>query len=232
MRFVVVGATGYVGRHVVGTARRAGHEVLAHVRPGSASGDRSAAAHAATGARVIRTPWTIEAWYRLLSIELPDRLFLLLGTTAARTRAAARAGAPDATQTTVDLGLTMMAINAARMASPDTGIVYLSSLGASLTGNEYLRVRATVEAALPTLPNPFTVVRPSFITGPDRGEVRRGERLGAKGADAVSALLRVAGARRRAARWASISGGALAALLVQLASRPLDGRVHELDDFR
>ena len=229
---LVAGATGYVGRHVVATARAAGHEVLAHVRPDSASGDRAAAALAATGVRVLRTPWTIEAWYRLLGIELPDRLFLLLGTTAARTRAAVEAGARAATQATVDLGLTMIAVNAARMASPQTGLIYLSSLGASMTGNEYLRVRATVEAALPTSLNPFTVVRPSFITGPDRGEVRRGERFGALGADAVSALLRVGGARRQAARWASISGSALAAILVQLASQPLDSRVHELDDFR
>ena len=142
------------------------------------------------------------------------------------------AGAPDASQTTIDQGLTLMALGAARTASPEAGVIYLSALGASSTGNEYLRVRATVEAALVSGPNPFTVVRPSFITGSDRDESRPGERIGAVLGDAVCAVLRLVGSRRRAARLASITGAELAQLLVELAGRPLDHRVHELDDFR
>ena len=42
---------------------------------------------------------------------------------------------------------------------------------ASCDGNECPRVRATVEAALVSGPNPFTVVRPSIVTLPDRGEM-------------------------------------------------------------
>ena len=229
---LIVGATGYVGRHVVTEARRAGHDVIAHVRPGSATGDRAAASLVAAGARVIRTAWTAEAWYRHLEAEPVERLFLLLGTTAARAKAAMAAGAPDASQTTIDQGLTLMALGAARTASPEAGVIYLSALGASSTGNEYLRVRATVEAALVSGPNPFTVVRPSFITGSDRDESRPGERIGAVVGDAVCAVLRLVGSRRRAARLASITGAELAQLLVDLAGRPLDHRVHELDDFR
>ncbi len=229
---LIVGATGYVGRHVVTEAHRAGHDVLAHVRPDSASGDRAAAAMVASGARVLRTPWTGEAWYRLLETDPPERLFLLLGTTASRAKAARAAGGPDASQAAVDLGLTQLALTAARTASPATGLVYLSALGASASGNEYLRVRATVEAALVSGPNPFTVVRPSFITGPDRDEVRPGERIGAMVGDALCAVLRLVGGRRRAAKLASITGADLAKILVELASGPLDRRVHELDDFR
>ena len=231
MRLLIAGATGYVGRNVVAEALRAGHEVIAHVRPGSASGDAAAAGCSAAGARVVRTPWTAEAWCQQLVEDAPERLFLLLGTTAARTRAAARRGV-DASQQTVDLGLTMLAVTAARSVSPEIGLVYLSALGASPTGNEYLRVRATVEAALVSGPNPFTVVRPSFITGPDRGEARLGERIGARVVDAACAVLRVLGARRLAARWNSITGLSLAKILVTLATEPLDRRVHELDDFR
>ncbi|MES3034997.1 MAG: NAD-dependent epimerase/dehydratase family protein [Gemmatimonadota bacterium] len=231
MRMLIAGATGYVGRNVTVEAARAGHDVIAHVRPDSTSGDRTAAEIVATGARVVRTPWTAEAWYRLIEHERPARLFLLLGTTAARARIAAAAG-EDASQQAVDLGLTMLAVGASRVAAPEMGLVYLSSLGASATGNEYLRVRATVEAALVTGPNPFTVVRPSFITGTDRHEVRLGERVGALVGDAVCAILRQAGARRRAARWGSVTGPALARILVALAAAPLDRRVHELDDFR
>jgi uncharacterized protein YbjT (DUF2867 family) len=232
MRMLVVGATGYVGRHVVRVARAAGHDVVAHVRPGSSQGDRAGAALVADGARVIRTAWTPDAWYRTLEAESPARIFLLLGTTAARARAAKADGAPDASQSAIDLGLTTLLLGVARAASPEAGLVYLSALGASATGNEYLRVRATVEAALVTGPNPFTVVRPSFITGPDRDEARPAERIGAALGDAFCAVLRLLGMRRRAARLASISGEALAQVLVRVAAEPLDRRVHELDDFR
>ena len=126
----------------------------------------------------------------------------------------------------------MLAVGAAKTATPETGLVYLSALGASATGNAYLRVRATVEAALLSGPNPFTVVRPSVITGPDRAEARPAERVGAAFGDALAALLRVIGKRRRAATLASISGPELARILVELAAGPLDRRVHELDDFR
>jgi uncharacterized protein YbjT (DUF2867 family) len=232
MRVLVIGATGYVGRSLVASAARAGHEVIAHVRPESPTGDRAAAQLVAAGARVVRTPWTGEAWYRYLEANPPDRIVLALGTTSSRARAASRTGGADASQSAVDLGLTMMLVNAARTAAPETGLVYLSALGASATGNEYLRVRATVEAALSGGPNPFTVVRPSFITGPDRGESRPVERIGAFLGNSLTALLRMGGNRRRAAKLASISGPDLASILVGLASEPLDGRVHELDDFR
>lgn len=232
MRMMIAGATGYVGRHVVEHAHRAGHEVIAHVRPGSATGDRAAAELVAAGARVVRMPWTPEGWFRQLELEPPDRLFLLLGTTAQRVRAARSAGGADASQGTIDLGLTMLAVGTARAASPEAGLVYLSAIGASAAGNEYLRVRATVEGALVAGPNPFTVVRPSFITGADRDEVRPGERVGAAAVDAFCAALRLIGQRRRAAKLASISGGELARILVELAAQPLDRRVHELDDFR
>ncbi len=229
---LIVGASGYVGRHVVAVAARAGHDVIAHVRPESPMGDRTAAELVGLGARVIRTPWAAEAWYRMLDAETPDRVFLLLGTTASRTRAARARGGPDASQSAIDKALTGCVINAAQHAVPAAGLVYLSALGASPSGNEYLRVRAHIETALADGPNPFTVIRPSFITGADRGEARPVERVGAITVDAVCALLRFVGARGRAARLASVSGAALAHILVEVAAAPLDRGVHALDDFR
>lgn len=229
---LILGATGYVGRNVVRLARAAGHVVVAHVRPDSVAADRNAAEFVAAGARVVRTPWRGDAWYRALEASPPDRIFLALGTTASRAKAAAATGGPDASQSAIDLGLTMMALSAARTAAPEAGLVYISALGASAGGNEYLRVRATVETALVSGPNPFTVVRPSFITGNDRDERRPAERAWALAGNAACALLRLVGARRRAAKMASISGPELAKILLDLASAPLDRRVHELDDFR
>jgi nucleoside-diphosphate-sugar epimerase len=232
MRLLVVGATGYVGRHVTAVARRAGHDVLAHVRPGSPTGDRAAAGFAASNVLVVRTPWSAEAWYRYLESDPPDRVFLLLGTTATRSRAAASAGAPDASQEAVDLGLTQMVLTALRSAAPEAGVIYLSAVGASATANIYLRVRASIESALLSGPNPFAVVRPSFVTGPDRPESRPAERIGAIVGDAALAIVRLLGGRRLAARYSSISGTALAEILVTLAERPLDRAIHSLDDFR
>lgn len=232
MRMLISGATGYVGRHVVTEARRRGHEVIAHIRPNSSSGDVRAAAFEALGAIVARTEWTPDAWTALMAAQRPDRLFLLLGTTASRAKAAKASGGSDASQGAIDLGLTVLAMTAVLTASPDTGILYLSALGASAAGNEYLQVRATIEASLASGAAPYTVVRPSFITGDDRGESRPEERLGAMAVDAFCSILRMVGARRRAAKLASITGAELAGLLVTLAEQPLDRRVHGLDDLR
>ena len=131
MQFLVIGATGYVGRNVVAAGIRAGHEVIAHVRPESATGDRAAAELVAAGARVVRTAWTPEAWYRYLDAHPPGQIFLTLGTTAARARKARKAGAPDASQAAVDLGLTMLVVGVAKTATPEAGLIYLSALSAS-----------------------------------------------------------------------------------------------------
>lgn len=113
-----------------------------------------------------------------------------------------------------------------------TGLVSGSAPGASATGNDDRRVRATIEAKLSAGPNPFTVVRPRVITGPDRDEERIGERVGALAVDVLGTLLHLVGSRRRAARWAAITGPALAEILVSLAAQPLDRRAQELDHFR
>jgi uncharacterized protein YbjT (DUF2867 family) len=154
------------------------------------------------------------------------------GTWSARARTAASAGGPDATQSAIDYGLTLLAISAARIATPAAGLVYASALGASVTGNEYLRVRASIEATLLDGPSPFTVVRPSFVTGPDRDEARLAKRLGATVVDGICSVLRLVGGRRQAARWASVTGPALGEMLVPLATEPLDRQVLELDDLR
>lgn len=51
MRMLITGAAGDVGRHVASAATRAGHEVVAHVRRDSPTGDPAAAELVALGAR-------------------------------------------------------------------------------------------------------------------------------------------------------------------------------------
>jgi uncharacterized protein YbjT (DUF2867 family) len=231
MTALVFGATGYVGNHLVRVVRTAGGDVVAHIRPGSASGDVLAREFIAHGARVERTPWEADAIRALLTRVQPSVIYLLLGTTQARAKAAAGRG-EDASQQAVDLGLTMLVIESAAVACPTAGLVYLSAMGASPAGNEYLKVRAAVEARLAAGANPYTVIRPSFITGPDRGEARPGERWGAFGTDLLAGFLRAVGGRSFAASYRSITGEPLAQILWRVGSAPLDRRIHTLSQFR
>jgi uncharacterized protein YbjT (DUF2867 family) len=228
---LVIGATGYVGMHLVRTGCALGGRVVAHVRPDSASGDARAEELASLGASVERTEWTESAMREMLGNVQPTVIYLLLGTTAARAKAAASVGG-DASQQAVDLGLTMLLIDAAREVCPAAGLIYLSALGASPAGNEYLKVRAAIEARLRQGPNPFTVIRPSFITGDDRAESRPGERFGAMATDVLAGFLRAVGGRAVAASYRSISGQALARILWSLGDKPLSGQVHTLSTFR
>ena len=112
--------------------------------------------------------------------------------------------------------------------------VYLSALGADAgSRNPYLAVRGRFEAELRAGPLPWTVVRPSFITGPDREESRPAERVGAAVVDALTAVAGALGARRFAGRYRSITGAALGRALVRLAGDPeAAGRVIEGDALR
>jgi nucleoside-diphosphate-sugar epimerase len=224
MRAFVFGATGYVGRALVRRLAADGDAVVAHVRPDSPRLDDWRARFAALGARVDATPWDETALADTLERERPDVVYALLGTTRARGRAAARRGVVESYET-VDYGLTAMLLRAAA-ASERRGvqaprIVYLSAAGVSPgTRNPYLAVRVRVERELRDGPLPFVIVRPSFITGPDRDESRPAERIGAVAADA---LLRVAGwlgARRLRDRWRSMTADDLARALARLGRDP------------
>jgi uncharacterized protein YbjT (DUF2867 family) len=91
-----------------------------------------------------------------------------------------------------------------------------SSLGASLTGNFYLRTKAEAEAGIRALAYPsYTIVRPSLIDA-ERNESRPGERLGL----AVAGVLRPLIPRR----YRPVSAAAIAVALLKSA---LDARPGE-----
>lgn len=58
--------------------------------------------------------------------------------------------------------------------------------------------------------------------------MRFGARVGALPGDSVCAILRVAGARSRAARWRWVTRRALSEILAALVAAPLDRQVHAL----
>ncbi len=101
-----------------------------------------------------------------------------------------------------------LADRVARASAPRADVMYLSVLDASPAGHEDLRACTRVGAALASGSNPFTVVRPSILTEPDRGESRLAARLG------------------------YITRGDVAEILGRLTAAPLDRRVHAPDNRR
>ena len=170
-RAFVAGATGYTGREVVRVLREQGIPTVAHVRSDSPSLERARAGFALIGAETDSTPWTPVALHATLTRLQPTHVFALLGITQKRAKQRAAAGAPPESYESVDYGLTAMLLEATRRATPSAKFVYLSALGATeRTGNEYVRVRGRVEREIREAGLSALIVRPSFITGPDREE--------------------------------------------------------------
>jgi nucleoside-diphosphate-sugar epimerase len=232
-RAFVAGATGYTGREVVRALRARGADTLAHVRPDSARLAEWRARFGALGAEVDTTPWEAGPMAATLRRFRPDAVFALLGTTRARARRASGHGG-DQGYEAVDFGLTMLLYRAAEASEARPRFVYLSAAGVGEGGgNSYLRARARVERALREGSLPYTVARPSFITGPDRDEFRLGERLAARMTDGLLAVVGLMGGRRLRERYRSTSNVILADALVRLAVDPAAvGRVVESEGLR
>ncbi|MEZ6018020.1 MAG: NAD(P)H-binding protein [Planctomycetota bacterium] len=191
----VLGATGYVGRELVLELRRAGHRTIAHIRPGSAQGALAARFEAA-GAEVDHTELTEPALAARLVALAPTHLFLCHGTTRRRGRAEGLADPYEA----VDVGLTRLAVGAARDLAEPPRVVYLSSMGAGGRG-DYLAARGRAEALVRASGLPFTLCRAPLLTGPDRDEVRPGERAAAALMRPALRVLDALGLRRTASRY-------------------------------
>ncbi|MCC6903199.1 MAG: NAD(P)H-binding protein [Polyangiaceae bacterium] len=224
----VAGATGFTGRELVRVLAESGRRVVAHVRPDSSRLGEWRQRFEAVGALVDASPWNEAQMTETLRTLAPAVVYALLGTTRAR----GRATGDD--YESVDYGLTALLLRAAVASGVRPRFVYLSSVGASpKTTNAYLRVRGRLEREIRESGLPFTVARPSFITGPGRDDSRPGERVGASVADAGLAVLGALGARRVASRYRSTSNVTLARALGRVGFDPgFEGRVAEGDDLR
>lgn len=215
MTAFVAGATGYTGREVVRALREREVRTVAHVRPDSSRLEEWRARFEELGAEVDTTPWDAEAMAACLKELAPGQVFSLLGTTRKRARAS---GAADESYETVDYGLTALLIDAAAAAGSQPRFVYLSSAGVKPgSRNRYLAARARAESRLRESGLPFTIARPSFITGPGRDDSRPGERAAATVADGLLAGVALFGGRKLRRRWRSTTNTVLADGLVRLA---------------
>ncbi len=214
----VAGATGYTGREVVRQLCDAGHEVVAHIRPGSRARARWEPEFVRWGATVDDTPWVDADVAATLARVRPTHVFALLGTTASRGKAEKKQGAEAASVTydAVDYGLTAMLLRGAESCGTSPRFVYLSSLGVSDTAvGAYMAARAKVERELRASALPWTVARPSFITGDGRDDPRTTERLGAGLVDGALGALAALGVRGPQARFGSMDNVTLAAGLIR-----------------
>ncbi|HTE55776.1 MAG TPA: NAD(P)H-binding protein [Kofleriaceae bacterium] len=227
MSSFVVGATGFTGREVVRVLAGRGEPVVAHVRSDSSRADEWRQRFTSMSAEVDDTAWEVEAMTATLRRLAPSLVFALLGTTRKRARGEGMSRV-EAYQR-VDVGLTLLLLDAVRAAGLHPRFVYLSSVGTSeRSGSAYLKTRAQVEAALRASGVPFTIARPSFISGSLRDDGRPFERAGAVVADGIMAAIGVLGARRLRAKYRPTTASALAQALVRAAFDPTaEGQVLE-----
>ncbi|MFT5354794.1 MAG: nucleoside-diphosphate-sugar epimerase [Polyangiales bacterium] len=209
----IVGSSGYTGQHLVQTGPKLGCSVVAHVRPRSSKEEAMRTLCADNGACLELVPFEKDAFAAALERHAPTFVFACLGTT--RRRAAEEA---EANYESVDYGLTKFVMDACSAMAQPPRFVYLSALGGGRPStNAYMSVRYRVETELRASPLSWTIARPAFISGPDRGESRPMERFGAAAGDGVLRALGFLGAKRLERKYASLSGAALAEGMLRAA---------------
>lgn len=229
MSAFVLGATGFVGREVVRQLCVRGTKTTAHVRPDSTRLAEWTERFEALGATVDTAPWQIielAARFRELA---PSQIYILIGTTRAKARLDDIKG--DIYES-IDLGLTQLAIDAAKQAGVKARLIYLSSVGADPSARSpYLRARGKAEAIVQRSGLEWAIARPSFITG-DRDERRLGEQAAAFVGDGMLALASLVGGKQMRARYRSTSPDVLASALIRIGESPEHGRIYDGNDLR
>lgn len=213
----VAGATGFTGKALVAALVQGGHTAVAHVRPDSRDLAHWQQHFGGVGAQVDTTPWQLEALAEALRSRAVTHVFCCVGTTRARMKAQ---GAPQNSYEAVDYGLPKMLAEAAAKAGCVTRYVYLSSLGAGPGAKgAYLQWRWRAEEAVRAAGVPYTLARPSFITG-QRDEERTSEAVAAKIADGLLGALGALGATTVRDRYRSTSDARLAGALLRIGLDP------------
>jgi uncharacterized protein YbjT (DUF2867 family) len=214
---LVVGATGYTGRALVKLLCGRDVQTVAHVRPDSPHLDEARGRFDAIGATVDTTPWDLESMRATITRIRPAVIYCLIGTTLARARKARRSGV-DAGHVAVDFGLTALLVTAAARSGVRPRIVYVSALGASASGRGgYMKARWQSEQVVRECGLPYVIARPSFISGPDREELRPLERVAARVTDAAVGLSVLLGLGESLAHLRSMTSDELAEVLVNAA---------------
>jgi len=229
MTAFVLGATGFVGREVVRQLCVRGATAIAHVRPDSKKLDDWRRRFAELGAAVDTTPWEAGALAARFRATSPAQIYVLIGTTRSQASADAIAGN---IYEAIDLGLTKLAVDAARASEQRPRIVYLSSVGADPGARSaYLSARGRAEQAVTSAGLPWVIARPSFITG-ERDDGRLGERGVAVVGDSLLAVAGLLGGRKLRDKYKSTTPDILASALIRIGEAPESDRIVDGSDLR
>lgn len=214
----VFGATGYTGREVVRTLASTETSVVAHIRPDSSRRAEWTQLFESWGAQVDTTAWEMEALTAALKRHQADVVYCLIGTTRKRKHQSATPA--QETYEAVDYGLTALLVEACqRITEKPPRFVYVSSVGCrDGTPSAYMQARWKAEECIRHSGLPHVIARPSFISGPDRGESRPLERAASVAMDGLLAGLGALGMRRLARRYRSTDGRRLAMALIRWAA--------------
>lgn len=225
----VLGATGFVGREVVRQLCVRGSEVVAHVRPDSSKLDHWKRTFGELGATIDTSAWDATELAAALKAHAVDRLYILIGTTKAK----AKTDNVDGNiYEQIDLGLTKIAVAAAKASGRAIRIVHLSAIGADANARgAYMRARGQAEDVVRAAGLPWVIARPSLIVG-ERDESRLGEAAGAVIGDGLLAVAGVLGGKTLRAKYRSTTADVLASALIRIAEAPAHDRAFDGADLR
>ena len=227
MTALVLGATGFVGREVTRQLAVRGAKPVAHVRPESA--DKWRGQLTELGATVDTTAWDVPAMTETIRRIAPAQVYILIGTTRGRAKADHVDG--DIYEK-VDLGLTVIAVDAAKASGSKPRLVYLSGIGADASARgAYMKARGKAEDAVRGSGLPWVIARPAIITG-DRDDSRVGERTAAIVGDGLLAVAGVLGGGRLRDRYRSTTPDVLGSALIRLGEGTEHDRAFDGADLR
>jgi uncharacterized protein YbjT (DUF2867 family) len=225
----ILGATGFVGREVVRQLCVRGTQTIAHVRPDSSSVDKWRTTWTEQGATVDTTAWDVAAMTARFRETKPAQIYICIGTTRS---AAKRDKVEGDIYEKIDLGLTQIAVDAARASETNPRIIYLSSIGADKGARSaYLKARGRAEDVVSSSGLPYVIARPSFITG-ERDESRMGEKTAAIFGDGLLAVAGVLGGKGVRDKYRSTTPDVLASALIRLGEAPEHDRIVDGGDLR
>jgi uncharacterized protein YbjT (DUF2867 family) len=226
---LILGATGFVGREVVRQLCVRGSKVIAHVRPDSSKLGYWTREFSELGATVDTSRWDAAELATALKAHAVDRLYILIGTTKAKAKSDRLDGN---IYEQIDLGLTKIAVDAAKASGRAMRIIYLSAIGADAGARgAYMRARGQAEDVVRGSGLPWVLARPSLIVG-EREESRLAESAGAVIGDGLLAVAGVLGGKTLRAKYRSTTPDVLASALIRIAEASAHDRAYEGSELR